>query len=263
MPSGRLTRALPFVGGALVLCLGLAACTADQPTAQGSSARAWLGTPPGTRPGASAGVTPTVADGMTTIPEYPACAAETDLGDRPPVRATDLWPGASATGGRGTEVRARPGVPCREVPAPVPDCSLPVFGWSSSTNEELLGWTGADRVVSGLAGARVAAASDPGQGSLVVDYVQLRFRRGDPRLAGTRTHLEDAMRRCGGGRPGALGGVRGFVATQDSLTGADSVRTVLVSDADHLVWLALDGGAWSSTSTERAVRRTLEQLGAY
>jgi len=41
------------------------------------------------------------------------------------------------------------------------------------------------------------------------------------------------------------------------------VRTVLVSDADHLVWLALDGGAWSSTSTERAVRRTLEQLGAY
>ncbi|CAN7323392.1 hypothetical protein LJR027_001642 [Terrabacter sp. LjRoot27] len=197
---------------------------------------------------------------MTAVPEDSACAAETDRSATSPVRAAELWPGASVTGGRATEVRARPGVPCPDVPAPVPDCALPVFAWSSSTNEELLGWTGADRVLSGLAGARVAAASDPGKGSLQVGYVRLRFRAGDPRLGETRAQLEDAMRRCGSGRPGSLGGVTGFVATQESLVGADPVRTLLVAESDRLVWVALDGGAWSAASTERAVRLTLARL---
>jgi len=260
MPSGRLARALPFVGGALALCLGTTACTPDPTQAQRGPTGAWFGTPPAVQQGDPAVGTPTPGDDMTAVPEDSACAAGTDRGASLPVRAADLWPGASVTGGRATEVRARPGVPCPAVPAPEPDCGLPVFAWSSSTNEELIGWTGADRVLSGFAGARVAASSDAGKGSLSVSYVSLRFRQGDSRLAVTRAHLEDAMHRCGSGRSGTLGGVTGFVASQESLVGADPVRTLLVTEPDRLVWVALDGGAWSATSTERAVRVTLERL---
>ncbi|WP_256792368.1 hypothetical protein [Terrabacter sp. Ter38] len=260
MPSRLLARALPFVGGALALCLGTAACTTDQPRPQGSPTGPWVGTAPGVQLGDPAVGTPAPGGDMTAVPEDSSCAAGTERGAGLPVRPADLWPGASATGGRATEVRARPGVPCPAEPAPEPDCGLPVFAWSSSTNEELLGWTGAERVLSGFAGARVAASSDAGTGSLSVGYVSLRFREDDSRLAVTRAHVEDAMRRCGGGRPGTLGGVSGFVASQESLVGADPVRTLLVAGPDRLVWVALDGGAWSATSTERAVHLTLQRL---
>ncbi|GAB3876131.1 hypothetical protein [Terrabacter terrigena] len=122
-------------------------------------------------------------------------------------------------------------------------------------------WSGARTVVAGLAAARLAAGSYLSRGNVALEYVLLQFDPGDPARAATADLLADLARRCGSGRAGRLGGVQGLVATQKSIFGSgSSARGVLVAEGDDLLWLMIDGAAWSAESERRVVQQAVKRL---
>lgn len=250
MPSGRLARALPLGGGALapfVAALVLAGCTTPVVA-------------PGPGP-ATATVRPGPDAAMTAVPEQTTCQVARDLSADPPVRPGALWPGAYEERAVAFRDTRRDAAGCAPTPRPPTECDGVTFPWVASSGRETYAWSGARRVLTGLAAGRLAAGSDPSRGSVVLEYVALRFDHGDPARASTHELLADLVRRCGGGRPGALGGVRGLVGTQVSIFGAGTTaRGVLVGQGDDLLWLLVDGDAWSPDSERRAVPLALGRL---
>ena len=240
MPSGRVTRALPLGGGALALFAGLsftvAACTSGA-------------TGPRPRPTSSA-----VESGMTAVPEQTTCFVEKDLSLDPPVRARELWPGGFEERSVATRVTRQSSPGCAPTARPAATCEDVRFPWVFAGERETYSWTGARRVVAGIVAARLAAGSDPSKGALAVEYVALRFDAGDPARATTGAMLTALVRRCGNGRPGTLGGLNGLVGTQHGFFGAaEPGRGVLVSEGDDLLWLSVDGDAWSRDTERRAL----------
>ena len=260
MPSGRLTRALPLCGGALapfLAVLVLAGCTTQSAAPEPDP------NPPRNQANRTNQAGPTSDAGMTAVPEQAACFVEKDLSADPPLRPRELWPGAAeerAVAFRETRQDAAGCAPTARLPAA---CDGVTFPWVFSQNREIYAWTGARRVVAGIAAARLAVGSDPGRGSVVLEYVLLRFDRGDPARTATGEILADLVQRCGRGRAGSLGGVAGLVGEQTSIFGAGTrARGVLVSEGDDLLWLLVDGGAWSADSERRAVGLAARQLRA-
>ncbi|MGO4597890.1 hypothetical protein [Terrabacter sp. 2RAF25] len=253
MPSGRFTRALPLVGGALapfLLCLALGGCTTQAPVPQPDPS-----TPTG---GAS------LDSGMTAVPEQVTCFVEKDLSTGPPLQPGELWPGAAEVRAAASRITRHDAAGCHPTATPPTTCDGVTFPWVFAQDREIYSWTGARTVVSGLAAARLAAGSDLSKGNVALEYVLLRFDPGDPARGATGALLADLVRRCGGGRPGTLGAVKGIVATQKSIFGAgdDRGRGVLVSGADDLLWLMVDGAAWSTDSERRALGLAAQRLRA-
>ncbi|NUR80559.1 MAG: hypothetical protein HOQ21_08960 [Dermatophilaceae bacterium] len=260
MPSARFTRALPSFGGALALVLSavvvLNGCTTAGPAPQPNPSNL-------TNPDNSTGEA-SVVGGSTPVPEQVTCFSERDLASAAPVQPGELWPSAAEE--RAVAQRfTRHDVPgCAPASPPPVGCDRGAFPWVLSDDRENYAWTGARTVVAGIAAARLAAGSDPSKGNVALEYVLLRFDRNDPARARTSALLTGLVRRCGGGRPGTLGGVKGLVASQQSFFGSGNPdgRGVLVSDGDDLVWLMIDGGAWVSESERRAVGLAARRLRA-
>jgi hypothetical protein len=256
MPSGRLTRAFPLVGGALapsLLCLVLGACTTQAPAPQPNSPSA-----------SSASGGSTLGEGMTAVPEQDTCFVEKDLSPDLQLQPGELWPGAAQERSVAQRFTRRDVAGCAPSPKPPADCERGAFPWVLSQDRETYAWSGARKVVAGIAAARLAAGTDLGEGNVALEYVLLRFDPGDPARATTGRLLADLVRRCGHARPGSLGGVKGLVATQPSFFGSGNpaARGVLVSEGDDLLWVLLDGGPWSSQSERRAVGLASERLRA-
>ncbi|HET8987235.1 MAG TPA: hypothetical protein VFN43_01895 [Humibacillus sp.] len=201
---------------------------------------------------------------MTPIPEALGCTTRNELGNRAPVRAEQLWPGASEIGTTAVEVRARPGVGgCRGALPASPDCDLSL-PWAGMEAEDLARATGADIVVSGRAYAHLAASSDSSRGTASLAYFSLTFNSARDRLTATRAWFGSAVERCGLGGPGSMAGVSGFVGERHkpTLGPSDAGRFLLTSQGSQLVGLVFEGGAWSQTSREDVVRRVLPLLRA-
>ena len=201
---------------------------------------------------------------MTAIPEAAGCTTRSDLGNRAPVRAQQLWPGASDIGAVAVQVRARSGLTgCAGALPEAPDCDLSL-PWAGLEAEDLARATGAQTVVSGRAFARLAASSDSSTGTASLSYLVLTFDPPSDRLASTRGWFDKAVRDCGLGRPGSIAGVRGLVGDRHkpTLGASDAGRFLLAVQGSQLLCLVFDGGAWSSTSREDAVRRVIPLLRA-
>ena len=201
---------------------------------------------------------------MTPIPEASGCTTRSELGNRAPVRAEQLWPGASEIGTAAVEVRARTGVgDCRGALPASPDCDLSL-PWAGLDVEDLARATGADSVVSGRVYARFAASSDSSKGTASLAYLTLTFAPATGELASARGWFESAVTRCGLGGPGSLAGVTGLVGERHkpTLGPGDAGRFLLATQGSQLVCLVFDGGAWSQTSREDVVRRVLPLLRA-
>ncbi len=201
---------------------------------------------------------------MTAIPEAAGCTTRSDLGNRAPVRAQQLWPGASDIGVVAVQVRARSGVTgCAGALPEAPDCELSL-PWAGLEAEDLARATGAQTVVSGRAFARLAVSSDSSTGTASLSYLVLTFDPPSDRLASTRGWFDKAVRDCGLGRPGSIAGVRGLVGDRHkpTLGAGDAGRFLLAVQGSQLLCLVFDGGAWSSTSREDAVRRVIPLLRA-
>ncbi len=202
---------------------------------------------------------------MTAIPEAAGCTTRSDLGNRAPVRAQQLWPGASDIGAVAVQVEgplrawlAAP-APCRRAP----DCELSL-PWAGLEAEDLARATGARTVVSGRAYARLAVSSDSSTGTASLSYLVLTFDPPSDRLTSTRGWFDKAVRGCGLGRPGSIAGVRGLVGERHkpTLGSGDAGRFLLAVQGSQLLCLVFDGGAWSPTSREDAVRRVIPLLRA-
>ncbi|TQM62708.1 hypothetical protein [Humibacillus xanthopallidus] len=205
---------------------------------------------------------------MTPIPEASGCVTVRQLGNRAPVRAEQLWPGASEIGSDAVEARARPGAGgCSGALPASPDCDLSL-PWAALDAEELLRMSGADRVVSGRAYARLAASSESATSAASLLYVALDFGADRRRSLGATEWFVGAVERCGLGGPGSLAGVTGLVGERHKPTlGAGDAGHFLVTTQNtprgtQLVCLVFEGGAWSPTSRADAVRRVLPLLHA-
>ncbi|TQN47285.1 hypothetical protein FHX52_0378 [Humibacillus xanthopallidus] len=205
---------------------------------------------------------------MTPVPEASGCSTVSNRGNRAPVRAEQLWPGASQIGSDASEARVRPGAGrcAGELPTP-PDCDLSL-PWAALDAEELLRMSGADRVVSGRAYARLAAStgsnagSNTGEASLL--YVAMDFGAGGSRLAGATGWFAGAVERCRLGGPGSLAGVTGLVGERHkpTLGPGDKGVFLVTTQGSQLVCLVFEGGAWTPTSRAEVVRRVLPLLRA-
>ena len=201
---------------------------------------------------------------MTPVPEAAGCSTVTTLGNRAPVRAEQLWPGASQIGSDAVEAKARPsaGLCAGELPAS-PDCRLSL-PWAALDADELLHMTGADRVVAGRVFARLAASSDPSIGAASLLYSAMDFGASGSRLAGASEWFAGAVGRCRLGGPGSLAGVTGLVGERHkpTLGPGDAGRFLVTTQGTQLVCLVFEGDAWSSTSRADVVRRVLPLLHA-
>ena len=201
---------------------------------------------------------------MTAIPEAAGCTIRSDLGNRAPVRAQQLWPGASEIGAVAVQVTARTdGADCAGALPGAPDCDLSL-PWAALEAEDLARATGAQTVVSGRAYARLAVSSDSSTGTASLSYLALTFGSGSDRLTTTRGWFDRAVTDCGLGRPGSVAGVRGLVGERHkpTLGSGDAGRFLLTVQGSQLLCLVFDGGAWSPTSRGDAVRRVIPLLGA-
>ena len=199
---------------------------------------------------------------MTPVPEAAGCTTRTDLGNRAPVRAQQLWPGASEIGSVAVQVRARAGAAgCDGALPATPDCDLSL-PWAGLEAEDLARGTGAGSVVSGRAYARIAVSSDGTRGTASLSYLVLTFDPASARLASARGWFDDAVARCGLGRAGSIAGVSGLVGERHkpTLGPSDAGRFLLTTQGSQIVCLVFEGGAWSPTSREDAVRRVMPLL---
>ena len=199
---------------------------------------------------------------MTPIPEAAGCTTRTDLGNRAPVRAQQLWPGASEIGSVAVQVRARRRVAgCVGALPATPDCDLSL-PWAGLEAEDLARGTGAGSVVSGRAYARIAVSSDATRGTASLSYLVLTFDPASARLASARGWFDRAVARCGLGRAGSIAGVSGLVGERHkpTLGPSDAGRFLLTTQGSQIVCLVFEGGAWSPTSREDAVRRVMPLL---
>jgi hypothetical protein len=199
---------------------------------------------------------------MTPIPEAAGCTTRSELGNRAPVRAQQLWPGASEIGSLAVLVRSRSGVAgCDGVLPVTPDCDLSL-PWAGLDAEDLARATGAGSVVSGRAFARLAVSSDSTRGTASLSYLVLTFDPASDRLSSTRGWFDSAVARCRLGRAGSIAGVSGLVGERHkpTLGPGDASRFLLTTQAARLVCLVFEGGAWSATSREDAVRRVIPLL---
>jgi hypothetical protein len=201
---------------------------------------------------------------MTTIPEAAGCTIRSNLGNRAPVRAEQLWPGASEIGSDAVEVKVRAGVDgCGGALPASPDCDLSL-PWAGMDAEDLARATGAVRVVLGGAYARLAASSDASTGTASLRYLAMSFDPTGDRLAATRAWFDAAVRRCGLGGPGSMAGITGLVGERHkpTLGPSDAGRFLVTTQGSQLVCLVFEGGVWSSTSREDVVRRVIPLLRA-
>jgi hypothetical protein len=201
---------------------------------------------------------------MTPVPEASGCTTRSELGNRAPVRAEQLWPGASDIGTGAVEVRSRPGVSgCSGALPASPDCDLSL-PWAGMEAEDLARATGADTVVSGRAFARLAASSDSSKGTASLAYLALTFDPVSDGLTSARRWFDTAVTRCGLGGPGAIAGVAGFLGERHkpTLGPSDAGRFLVTTQGSQLVCLVFEGGAWSQTGREDVVRRVLPLLRA-
>lgn len=199
---------------------------------------------------------------MTAVPEQVTCFVEKDLSTGPPVQPAEIWPGAAEVRAAASRITRHDAPGCHPTATPPTTCDGVTFPWVFAQEREIYSWTGARSVVSGIAAARLATESDLSKGNVALEYVLLRFDPGDPARGATGELLADLVRRCGGGRPGTLGGVRGLVATQMSIFGSgnDKGRGVLVSGGADVLWLMVDGAAWSTDSERRALGLAAQRL---
>lgn len=262
MPSDRLTRALPLCGGALaplLLALVLGGCTTQTTEPRSISSDSSVSVGSSNRIGR---VTPDT--GMTPVPQQVTCFVEKDLSPDLQLQPGELWPGAAQERSVAQRFTRLDAEGCAPTAKPPGDCERGAFPWVPSQDRAAYAWSGARSVVAGIAAARLAAGPGVSEGDVALEYVLLRFDRGDPARATTSSLLSEIVRRCGHARPGNLGGATGLVATQESFFGAGhpAARGVLVSEGDDLLWLLLDGGAWSSASEAHAVGLAVRRLRA-
>ncbi|MFM6847699.1 MAG: hypothetical protein ACKOVB_01160 [Terrabacter sp.] len=201
---------------------------------------------------------------MTAVPEQAGCFVEEDVPSDLQPQPGELWPGAAQERSVAQRFTRRDTAGCEQTAKPPVDCEGGAFPWALSQDRETYAWSGARTVVAGIAAARLVAGSDLSKGGVALEYVLLRFDPGDPARSTTGGLLGDLVRRCGHARPGSVGGVNGLVATQPSFLGPGNpaARGVLVSAGDDLIWLLLDGGAWSPDSERHAVGLAAQRLHA-
>ena len=285
MPSGRLRTAGPAARVLGLLLLGpllLGACTggaATAPTSVGSHVVGTVGAtaaqPPRVNSGGGAGAaggggsadgadSPAAAGDsmMTPIPEASGCSTVTTLGNRAPVRAEQLWPGASEIGSDAVEARARSGAGgCRGALPTPPDCDLSL-PWAALDAEDLVRATGASRVIAGRTYARFASSAGSTDGTASLLYLALDFGANRALLTSAGEWFAGAVSTCGLGAPGTLGGVSGLVGERHkpTLGPGDAGRFLVATPGSQLVCLVFDGAAWSSTSRADVVRRVLPLL---
>ncbi len=282
MPSGR-PRLVGLVAALLGSCLAsvlLAGCTGDgpplvppaarstaaastpaAPVLTGSPAVSLTGSPAESGDGVGSPA-PVGGSTMTPIPEAAGCTTRSDLGNRAPVRAQQLWPGAGEIGSGAVLVRARSGVAgCDGALPATPDCDLSL-PWAGLDAEDLARATGAGSVISGRTFARLAVSSDSARGTASLSYLVLTFAPASDGLASTRGWFDRAVARCSLGRAGSIAGVSGLVGERHkpTLGPGDASRFLLATQGAQLVCLVFEGGAWSPTSREDAVRRVMPLL---
>lgn len=201
---------------------------------------------------------------MTPVPEASGCTTSITLGNRAPVRAEQLWPGASEIASDAIEVRGRPGVGgCGGSLPASPDCNLSL-PWASLGAEDLARATGAERVVSGRVYARLSPSSETFTGTASLLYLALVFDPARDGLRGASEWFARAVARCRIGGPGSIAGVTGLVGERHkpTLGSGDAGRFLVTTQGSQLVCLVFDGGAWSPTSRADVVRRVLPLLHA-
>jgi len=122
--------------------------------------------------------------------------------------------------------------------------------------EDLARETGATRVVSGQAYARVAASSDSSSGTMTLTYAALSFDPASNRLAEARAWFDRAVEHCGLGGPGVIAGVPGLVGERHKPTLGPGYagRFLIATRGAHLVSLVFEGGTWSQSSRDAVVR---------
>ena len=105
-------------------------------------------------------------------------------------------------------------------------------------------------------------SSDSTRGTASFSYLVLTFEPASDRLTSTRRWFNSAVARCGLGRAGSIAGVSGLVGERHkpTLGPGDAGRFLLTSQGAQLVCLVFEGGAWSPTSREDAVRRVMPLL---
>ena len=279
MPSGRLTRALPLCGGvlasflptlllAVMLAVVLGACTTQgrvpqsNPTSSANPASAGSASAGSESANPSRAGSATLDTGMTAVPEQPGCFVEKDLPPELRLQPGELWQSVAQERAVAQRFTRRGAEPCASMAKAPTDCERGAFPWALSQDHEAYAWSGARTVVAGIAAAHLTAGPDRSGGNVAIEYVVLRFDAGDPARSTTGALLAELVRRCGHARPGHLGGVAGLVATQPSFLGPGSpaARGVLVGTGDDLLWLLLDGGAWSSDSERHAVGIAVTRL---
>jgi hypothetical protein len=277
MPSGRLRAA----GSAVLLLstLAVASCTtqngAPSPLTPAPHRVAAASPSTGTaapgaeapRDGAATGITVPPTSGtanqddsrMTPVPEASGCTTSTALGNRAPVRAEQLWPGASEIGADAVEVRARSGDSgCVGALPDPPECDLSL-PWAALDPEDLARATGAGRVMSGRVFARLGGTSGSGSGTASLLYLALDFARSDHGISRAMDWFSRAVTRCGLGGAGSIGGVSGLVGERHkpTLGPGDAGRFLVTTQGAQLVCLVFDGAAWSPTGRADVVRRVL------
>lgn len=281
MPSGRFRSAGPaalLLGFLLIGSCLLGSCTSvdgaptaarDSTAAVTSGSTASTNTAGAGDPTERASVPAAVGDStMTPVPEASGCSSVINLGNRAPVRAEQLWPGASQIGSDAVDARARSGVVgCTGELPTSPDCDLSL-PWAALDAEELLRMSGADRVVSGRAYASLAAFSGSNTGvntgATSLLYVALDFGADRSRLAGATEWFAGAVERCRLGAPGSLAGVTGLVGERHkpTLGPGDAGVFLVTTQGSQLVCLVFEGAAWTATSRADVVRRVLPLLRA-
>ncbi|MCU1536954.1 MAG: hypothetical protein JWP82_1305 [Humibacillus sp.] len=204
---------------------------------------------------------------MTTIGQDESCTTRTDLGSRAPLRPADLWARGGESGYEATRVAPRPGgfdpAVCTATLPPTPDCEL-TFPWADIGDDDLALATGARSVLSGRAYARLAESSDAVGGTASLLYTVLDFGSSPDLVPAAYGWYASAVRRCGSGRPGEIGGVFGLLGAGHRPTLLPTVpgRFLVTQDTSHVVVLVFEGGAWSDSSRAAAARRALPLLTA-
>lgn len=131
--------------------------------------------------------------------------------------------------------------------------------WLSADWMGMVDALGADRIRRAFLSADDGASVDGQMPGRTVAYVEIELRRGDPR--GTLAFLESAFTSCADAAPGTVSGLKVMAGSVPSAHGTQGeASAVAFLTPERAAWVVLDGGEWTKTERERALRAIAAHL---
>lgn len=204
---------------------------------------------------------PTPSPTLTTIGEGGACLNARVL-PVPPLRAKDLWPGGITVDQPTVEFR-RGSDPAR-CPARLPKqpaCSEP-FPWTGLDSKNSFLAINAVSQQEGSMAVTIPTSSGettkPDSGETMLQYTLVHLLVGDP--AGAQNFANAAMQVCGGATPGEVAATRVVHGLKPGSMGSGDAQVTFVHNADHLLWLTMEGPDWTPAERDRVTAVAITRL---